>query len=159
MMRRCISTFLITGLLFSQLAAFPHVHGGGSAAEQQRHDATPHFHYHWNSHKDCGEVHFHSTRLAVSHLRSDGKSQREPLSEGLTSASHDADAIFVQIHPGTPPKTSQIESAIAQLAVFARFFDQPIGIELGIHSPLPWHPPDEIGDESDIYLTLRNLRL
>ena len=26
MMRRCISTFLITGLLFSQLAAFPHVH-------------------------------------------------------------------------------------------------------------------------------------
>lgn len=155
MFRRCISLLVIAGLFASQLAAVPHAHGGLSDAEQQRHDATPHFHANWLGHGDHG--HSHGGHRHEPAEQANG----QPLSTEIGGPDHDASAIFVPIQSAAPVTASQQESAAAawQLAALVPASDGLSDIGPSLGSTPPWHPPDEVLDGSDTYLTLRNLRI
>lgn len=168
MFRRCISLLVIMGLFASQLAAIPHAHAGISAADQQRHDATPHFHGDWFHHGDHTHGHSHGERkhAPTEPPKEEGSepgenSDGQPLSDGLGGPGHDTSAIFVPIRAGALSTAREQESAASawQLAAMV-----PANDGLGDNWPSPcstprWHPPDEVLDASDTYLTLRNLRI
>lgn len=168
MFRRCISLLVIMGLFASQLAAIPHAHAGNSAEEQQKHDATPHFHSEWfrsghdHGHSHDGHSHSHDGQHAEKNTpQPAGDSEDQPLSDGLNGTDHDANAVFVPLHAGAPSTTSQnvskaAASQIAATAVLTEVFGDAWP---SVSSTPPLHPPDAVQDGSDIYLTLRNLRI
>jgi hypothetical protein len=169
MFRRCVSLLVIAGFLASQLAVIPHTHGAASAEEQREHDATPHCHighaHHGHSHAHCGHTHAHShpgkpTEESVT--GSPDESANQPLGAGRCGAEHDASAIFVSgqactASPASPRDQGPLTWQTAPLAALPGWLGQLAG---GVPSSAPrWHPPDEVSDASDIYLTLRTLRI
>lgn len=168
MFRRCISLLVIVGLFASQLAAIPHAHAGNSAEEQQKHDATPHFHSKWfggghdHGHPHGGRSHSHvGERKEKPASESAGDSKDQPLSDGLNGNDHDANAVYVPLHAGAPSTNSQNESkaAASQIAATAVLTEVLRDAWPTVSSTPPLHPPGAVQDGSDIYLTLRNLRI
>ncbi len=173
MLRRYVSLLVIMGLFASQLAAMPHAHAGATTVERQKHDSTPHFHLHWfedgHDHAHCSGGHKHShDSLHDEPLHGDspaqeptGDSQAQPLSNGLSSASHDANAIFVPVCANAFSVTSQDASPTTalQFVTIATLVNLLEDAWSCMRSTRPVHPPDAAKDGSDIYLTLRNLRI
>ena len=169
MIRRCVSLLVILGMLASQLVAIPHAHAGHSAADQQKHDATPHFHTGPHRHGDHEHApangghghddHGPSTESASESQPRDPSNDLPPVPSG--GSGHDADAVFVPASSGPLSSSTSHESAesTSQLAADV----PPIGSHGGawplLRSAPMWHPPDAVQDGSDTYLTLRNLRL
>lgn len=160
MVRRCISLLVVAGILAGQLATIPHAHARLSAAEQKRHDATPHFHSHRarHAHHGHGHQHRHAPKVPRREL------QQRPLQVAGDSTDspveadgHESSAFFV---PVSAPSTAQ-----KGLGAFAnpKASSTPatgillVASQLKLASP-PWHPPDEVLDGSNLYLTLRTLR-
>jgi hypothetical protein len=169
MLRRYVSLVVIVGFLAGQLAVMPHAHGTGSASDQQKHAATPHFHGKWFGH--AGHDHGHSHRgYTHSHHRQRNEGRTTPsiddsraqlLGVGLSGADHDADAVFLPAQAGPVLRTSHLDQAasawqLAALAVLPAWLGD-CQTRLGIRTP--WHPPDEVLDASGSYLILRNLRI
>lgn len=161
MFRRCLSLLVIAGLLASQLAVIPHVHGSATPEEQQKHNATPHIHCAWLGHS--GHDHSHSGKghsHPGSHHDEGAKpatddSDGHPLAIGLSGADHDTDAIFVSDQAATASRQVSAWQPAALAPLFTGINDLR-----SRQSPSPrWHPPDEVLDASDTYLTLRNLRI
>jgi hypothetical protein len=175
-MRRCIVISVILGHFASQLAAVPHAHAGLSADERERHDAVPHFHCDWlggGQHEsdhgghDHGQHdhggHDHSHRGHKHHDEPAGvpqESTEQIPADGLGSCDHDATAICCPVH-ATRITVSQPQGDEAlELAPLAA----PIGgvladCYLNGWTPDLGRPPDETLDGSNLYLTLRNLRI
>lgn len=161
MFRRCVTFLVIAGFLASQLAAIPHAHGVASAKEQQKHDATPHFHYEWFGHAghDHGHSHPGQRHGLGQEAPSSDNSDGQPLGIGLSGAAHDSDAVFVPRQAVFAASSKDRVVAAWQLAALVALHDF-LGDHKWIPNPSPrWHPPDQILDASDTYLTLRNLRL
>jgi hypothetical protein len=161
MFRRCVSFLVIVGLLASQLAAIPHAHGAMSAEEQQKHDTTPHVHFfahgkHCHSHSHAhGHCHCHQSDKAQPASKS--PNPRQPTRDGFD---HDQTAIYLGAAEQltlASNSTSMVPVAIADLpsTVDATIY----GFEGASVLSLPWHPPDEVADDSQAYLTLRTLRI
>lgn len=167
MFRRCVSLLVIAGFIASQLAAIPHAHGAASAEQQREHDATPHFHWGWLGHADddhghsnSGHGHSHPGQeiSGGSEPPSDG-SEGQPLGTGLSSSDHDADAFFI---PKQAASASSAKNQLVSAWQFAALAPPPdwIGdLQASEQLSVRWHPPDEVLDGSDRYLTLRNLRI
>ncbi|WP_425619023.1 hypothetical protein NA78x_002752 [Anatilimnocola sp. NA78] len=152
----------------SQLAAVPHAHGATSLEEQQNHDATPHFHWfghcqhcHSDSHSHShahGEHGHHHHESPSEHEDSD---RQTPCPAGK-AVDHDADAIYL-VGGGTHSTLGSISQVPStQVLLFA--LQTPVatsicGIEAKEVRGLPWRPPDQVLDGSEIYLTLRTLRI
>ena len=167
MFRRCTSVFVMIGLLASNLAAVPHAHAGMSAADQKRHDATPHFHGHRHHHADDGhshahEGHHHPHRGGVASFNRAAKpAKRHSVSDDFSVAEHVATAIIVPAQNGAVTTDSRVNHKLSP--------PQPLFVGQLQAALLPapwrersitcWHPPDKVRDASDTYLTLRNLRL
>ena len=168
MFRRAVSLLVIAGLIVGQLAAIPHAHGAMSAEEQREHDATPHFHNRWlghphhdHAHPHGGHSHSHSAKVHPKHSKpASDDSSTQPLGLVPSGSAHDADAIYLP-HAGAPSMTSHKVTIAWALQVgkltplaFCFAVSQAKGEDY-----LRWHPPDEVQDASDYYLTLRNLRI
>jgi hypothetical protein len=163
MIRRCITLLVIVGLCVSQLAAVPHAHAGNSENEQQKHNANPHFHWSWWSHEHHGHDHLHGGH----HHKHDGpsepgkKSPSPALPERPNNPGHDATAIYC---PGNAtavsvePQHVATLSLLLGLASFALCQPDPV-VELHDGGLDRGRPPDKVLDDSNIYLTLRNLRI
>jgi hypothetical protein len=167
MFRGCISVFVIAGLFASQLAAVPHAHGGSSSEDRHEHDVKPHFHCKWLSaghgvHEHGGKAHSHAAPTpepVPTNCESDSGDSLP--SVGVRTTHHDANAVYVpsQVASGPPTNLTQGITSAGQVAFC---FPSPVG-HSGLSSiarPTPcWHPPDEVLDASNTYLTLRNLRI
>ncbi len=169
MFRRGVSFLVLVGFLASQLAVMPHAHGSATPEEQQKHDAAPHFHCAWLGHSDHDHHHGHSSaghghsHHATQHegglKSSTDSSDGQSLTSGLRGADHDADAIFVSEQAATASRsTDQLVSAW-QLVGSAPLPTCLGDVQSGLGPSPRWHPPDEVLDASDTYLTLRNLRI
>ena len=164
MFRRCVSLLMIAGMFASQLAAIPHAHGATSREEQRKHDATPHFHWFGN----CQHCHSHSHSHAHGkndHHRHEtasehDKSDRETPPDG-NSLDHDADALYLGGGTNcTMVSSTQVSSARILLTTLQVPVATSIcGIEAKEVRGLSWRPPDQVIDGSEIYLTLRTLRI
>lgn len=162
MFRKCLNSLLILGYLASQLAAIPHAHGEMTAAEQQAHAATPHFHCH-----GMGHSHTHSHECQHDHQgpTKPGKDDdQRPTSITVSTDSgfnHDADAVFL------PSGTSVVVSSLPDDLLLATSLDVA-SINIVSLSEIPtdhssgrtWgHTSDCLTDHSDLYLALRQLRI
>ena len=150
------------GLFASQLASIPHAHAGNSTEEQQKHDATPHFHC-----RSLGQDHHESDHSQGRHSHQDDghsepakNSHHQPLSDGLRDAGHDATAVYC---PGNATSASVGQQhgsylwLLSGLGILA--ICQSLQPELSC-GPFGWgRPPDKVLDDSNIYLTLRHLRI
>jgi len=163
MFRRCVSLLMIVGMFASQLAAVPHSHGATSLEEQQKHDATPHFHWfgycqHCHSHSHAHGKHDHHHHESPSeHEDSD---RETPRPDG-NSLDHDADAIYLG---GGTNCTMGSSTQVSSTRFLLTALQVPVatsicGIEAKEVRGLPWRPPDQVLDGSEIYLTLRTLRI
>lgn len=172
MFRRCVSLCVLAVFLASQLAAVPHAHGATSPEEQQKHSATPHFHCEWfgdtdhdHDHSHGGHSHSHAGQQQEDcpKPKSDDSQDRQPQGTGLSGTDHDADAIFVFVsgQACTASTTSYKDLAASawQLVALARLPDCLSDLQARLSPSFRGHPPDEVLDDSDIYLTLRNLRI
>ena len=153
MFRRCISFLVIAGLFVSQLAAVPHAHAGISAKDQQRHDATPHFHCHWHCHGE--HAHGHSHAPGEQSQSTDGESQVN----GVGGQHHNATAIFAPLQVSDAASTSHKGSVTSTSELAPLPTVDAADCWLSVCSTPRWHPPDKTQDASDTYLTLRNLRI
>jgi hypothetical protein len=150
---------VIVGLFASQLASVPHAHAGISAEEQQKHDATPHFHCTWLSHAHHEHGHSHDGH-SHHHDRPAEPAERTTLPDGLNGVGHDATAVYC---PGRVLAASVVQqdsllSLLSDLGTLALSQPpaelRPCGGMFGRR-----RPPDEAVDGSNIYLKLRNLRI
>lgn len=161
MLRRCVSLLVIAGFLSSQLASIPHAHGFASPDEQKSHNATPHFHCkqsnsteHTHDHSPLGHRHDHASK-SQSH-----ESGTEPADNRIGLLDHDASAIFMLAGTPTFSRSNLLELTNTwHLALFAQLPAFQCDISGNPTDSPEWHPPDEVLDESGIYLTLRNLRI
>jgi hypothetical protein len=167
MLRHFISLLAILGLFASQLAALPHAHAGMSPDEQQKHDATPHFHCRWLEHDHHGHRHGHDHHR---HGHSHGDHSHHPeqpspspnpstLPEGRNE--HDATAVYC---PGSATAASVAPQSVSLRSLFRHLVDFPsyqffTRLEPGDERFARGRPPDKILDGSNLYLTLRNLRI
>lgn len=156
--RRCVYLFAIVGMLAGQVAAVPHAHGGLTSDEQREHDATPHFHRHGahprHDHARDGHHHRHFVRP------SEGASQQRPL--GTNQREHEATAIDCgwQVLAASPaqPQTWSTTKLVTwgttpQCNPLAPYF------LMNENEFIAGRPPDRVLDRSNLYLTLRNLRI
>lgn len=168
MFRRCVSILVIAGLLVSHLAAMPHAHGVVSGAEQERHDATPHFHCNWFS---GSHSHSHGHSHSHDHSHSEDRHNHEPSDgnaespEGLQDrdlggGEHDTDAIYVaQITASLDAKGgSRANESPSHIAAALPHQTDCSDAEQAA-TRLIWRPPDKVCDESNLYLTIRQLRI
>lgn len=152
--RRCVFLIAIVGLLASQLAAVPHAHGGLTIDEQREHDATPHFHshgfHHRHDHTPGGHRHRHFVQPSEGrpHQRPDRIPQRE----------HDATAIDCRWQVLA---VSQTWSTTKLVTWGTTLNDYPLAnCSFASESEfIAGRPPDQVLDRSNLYLTLRNLRI
>lgn len=167
MFRGCISVFVIAGLFASQLAAVPHAHGGSSAEDRHEHDAKPHFHCNWLSaghdvHEHGGKAHSHATPAPVRvPVGSESNSDDSLPPEAGWNTDHDANAVYV-LNQAAPGPTTNSTQGIASAGQLAFCFPPTVwhsSLSFVARSVPCWHPPDEVLDASDAYLTLRNLRI
>jgi hypothetical protein len=162
-MRCWISIIAILGQFAIQLASVPHCHAGMSLAEQQKHDAVPHFHCqrlahshghrHGQSHDDCRH----------RHQPSADRANHATLRDGGNTDGHDADAIYC---PGSSMAVSDGQHHVTNLSLLtgagtlapcqllAKSDSSGDGFGRGQPSDR-----EQVFDGSDIYLTTRNLRL
>jgi hypothetical protein len=167
MFQRCVSLLLILGLLASQLATVPHAHGAIPAEDQREHDAAPHFHCDWlgqaeHDHNHEHHSHHHShfgQRPADESSRSSDDSDGQLLGT-VTGADHDANAVFVAKQTYIVSRTIHKDPASACQFVVLATLPNCLSDSRAIFDPFAlWHPPDKVLDGSEIYLTLRNLRI
>ncbi len=159
MLRRCIFLFLIGGLFVSPMATIPHAHAGMSDSEQQEHDATPHIHSHPHGHHDHG-----AGNSGHHHLGLDERPQSENESKpaGIYGErKHHDDAIFICVQPFALELKSKVEQNTPQspFASLVTIIESRIAAWPPPRIEPPWQTPDAIKDGSEIYLTLRNLRI
>ncbi len=166
MFRRCVSVLLIAGFLASQLAVIPHAHRAASAAERQRHNATPHFHCEWfghaghnHGHSHPGHGHSHPGPQHEGTKPASDNSGGQPLGTGLSGVDHDTDAIFLPSQAAVVSNVKVQVVAAWELALLARIPDWLSDLQASPGPLIQWHPPDAVLDDSDSYLTLRNLRI
>lgn len=161
MFRRCLSLCLIAGFFASQLAGVPHAHGAVSGETQ--HAAKPHFHfgcdhYHGHSHSGCRHSHDGQPNQNASESRHEAGSRS--LAIGLPSEEHDADAIFVGEHTAVIAASKvKIDTAAHSIVAFAPLAASLDPCGLIAQTSRTLRPPDQVLDDSDTYLTLRNLRI
>lgn len=167
MFRMCVVLSLILGLAAGQLAAMPHAHGYSEALQQQ-HDVTPHFHFAWfevpsHNHGHSHSKHHHGHSHSGHHhaiLAPAIVERHEPTSSNAIYAiQHDADAVYVS---GLVLATGPAEGSVPQDWAFIA--TTPVYFTLedlhAVLQPAPrWHPPDKVQDDSNIYLTMQNLRI
>lgn len=159
MFRRMVAILVALGLLASHLAAIPHAHGGMSAAEQKRHDATPHFHSHGPGHAHHGRRHDHrhSPKSHKTHLP---QLPAEVAGEGalspVTVESHDSSTVFVPV--SATSSAQKVASVTADTGTWTSAPCELLAASQVKWASAPWHPPDEVLDGSKLYLTLRTLR-
>lgn len=165
MFRRSVSVLVIAGFLANQLAVIPHAHGAASTDEQQKHNATPHLHCEWHDHAvydhaDHDHGHSHSGNGHKGNAKpSSNDSEGPSLAIGLCGVDHDIDVIMVSIQATTASRSqNQVVSewqfaALAPLPTCLGEFQSSFG------QSTRWVSPDKVLDGSDIYLTLRNLRI
>jgi len=159
MLRRCISLLVIIGLFANQLASVPHAHAGISAEEQQKHDATPHFHWTWRSHHhDEGG---HSRDGHSHHHDRPSEPAKEPtLPDGQNGVGHDATAVYCPGSVAAAPVVQQQVLYLSLLSAVGTLSLCPPPAELGRGAGFgQGRPPDKVLDGSNIYLKLRNLRI
>jgi hypothetical protein len=154
MFRRFVSLLVIAGMFASQLAAIPHAHGEMSREEQQKHSATPHVHVF--GHCQHCHSHCHSNGHSHHHENEPESGPPQPAGDGYN---HDSTTIYlgdsanlattVGIASVTPTTVLDLPSSFAPTT---------FGFDGSNVPALPWHPPDEVADDSEIYLTLRTLR-
>lgn len=177
MFRSIVAISLIAGLLAGQLAARPHAHGYSTPLQQQQHDVTPHFHFAWfgtpshdhgHSHSKHHHHHGHShSHHGHSHYKRSQpviasnivEPQKQPTGNNIDAIQHDADAVYLTgLVLATVPTESSIPQDWAFIATTPVFFT--LEDLLAVLQPAPrWHPPDKMLDDSNIYLTTRNLRI
>lgn len=168
MFRHLICLVTAAGFIASDMAIIPHAHGSGSQ-DNQRGQATPHFHCAWSEHDDHAHDHNHGghrhshaghkheRNLNPPHVESTSQSR----ADGLWGDDHDANAIYL---PGQICAVSQSCSKHS-LALVVQFWGSatlPVACseeQGGGCSSSRWRPPDKVLDLSDTYLTLRNLRI
>ena len=156
--RCCVYLLAIFGMLTSQLVAVPHAHGGLTIDAQREHDATPHFHsrrfHRRHDHTPDGDSHRHfvDPSEGAPHQRPDAIPQRE----------HDATAIDCG--------SQVIAASAAQLQTWSttRLVTWGTILQIDLFAPyklaneckfISGPPPDQVLDRSNLYLTLRNLRI
>jgi len=162
---------MIVGLFASHLAAVPHAHGRVSAAEQRQHDSTPHFHLDWlfGAEHEHGNKHRHGEQGHSAHDHGHSHGQHDSIppegsdgqlpSNSSHGSDHDAGAIYL-VHAGQVPIPNQVSTELAsQFAGTVPDFEYLATMWPILFSLAHWHPPDGVLDASDIYLTLRNLRI
>ena len=162
MFRKCLNSLLILGYLASQLAAIPHAHGGMSAAEQQEHAATPHFHCHGTGHShththECQHDHQGPTKAGI-----DG--EKKPVATSTFTASgfnHDADAVFlpsgISVVVSSQPDNLLLATSLGVASInIVSLLEIPPDNSSGRTCG---HISDCLTDNSDLYLTLRQLRI
>lgn len=162
MFRRCISILVIIGLCASQLAVVPHAHAGITAEQQQKHDATPHFHCNWFGHDHHGHDHSHGDRgHKHEHPSKPAKgSTDKPLPDGVASVDHDANAVYVPTPANAVAAGKQQDLPTSSLIWAALCVCQGANPTTDSDEVSPnWRPPDAVMDGSGTYLTLRNLRI
>ena len=171
MFRGCLCALTIVGLLAGQAVTIPHAHGAVSADEQRRHDATPHVH--WNSpkhsHAHSGHGHCHSghghvhspNREGANSVRGRAADAQDTLPQqaSLSGKEHDSDAVFVWPIQSGRRSTSSDNVEIASWHLLAAATESPTDVMRNAAPRPQTHPPDEVADASDIYLTLRMLRI
>lgn len=159
MFRRCVSLLMIVGMFASQLAAIPHAHGATSREEQRKHDATPHFHWfgHCHSHTHGKHDHHHQQDQTSKNDTSDRQTPRP----AGTDSDHDADAVYLASGTScTLDSGAQVSSVrILLFALQVPVAPSNCGIDGKAVRGLPLRPPDQVLDGSEIYLTLRTLRI
>jgi len=164
MFQRCVSLLVLAGFLASQLAAMPHAHGVDDG-EQRDLSTKRHFHWAWfvDVHGDHDHTHLSHRHTHAGHGCSyDAPQESEAAQTGLvvgqwTCGDHDFDAVFVpEPTVGTSPQHDPQAWQLASIVALPEELGQLVSAG---ERPVPWHPPDEILDASDTYLTLRMLRL
>lgn len=171
----CVVLLSILGLAASQLAAMPHEHGYSTALQQQ-HDVTPHFHFAWfeappHNHGHSHSKHHHHGHSHARHGHSHSRPSQAILapaiferheqssSNAIHAVQHDADTVYVSgLVLATVPADSSVLQDWAFIATTPVFFT--LDDLLAVLKPAPrWHPPDKMQDDSNIYLTMQNLRI
>ena len=158
MLRRCLSLLLILGMIASPLAAMPHAHADMSSAEKVEHDQKPHLHSHSHGHQ-----HHHGHDAPNEESDTSANSNKPPCEEGNDDGKLDYffGSICFGIQAEALFKVNQVDDIQAKtlpaaaISLLEGRLTPPTVIA---PSPL-WQPPDAVLDESDIYLTLRNLRV
>lgn len=174
MVRNCIVLLLIAGLAASHLAVMPHAHEDATAEQQKQHDATPHFHLTWlgapahshshGGHHHDGHSHVHQGHSHHSHSHSGQVSESQsdaaqPTGNGISMPEHDADAVSTSV---LALNTTRVESTMPPGWTFTAPLPSFLTLEdlVVVLQPSPrWHPPDKVQDDSEIYLTMQNLRI
>jgi hypothetical protein len=154
MFQRCVLLLILVGFLASQLASIPHVHG---AAEPRGHHATPHFHW-----KKVGHSHHHGhSHAGNSHQhRHAAHCQEVPADTGLINHSeHEADAIYVPGLGTVTPNKRELSTVTYHFAVIEITSHWFVNLPTNFEADARWHPPDKAWDVSNLYLTLRKLRI
>jgi hypothetical protein len=160
---RCLAILAVLGLLASQLAAMPHGHAGMTSEGEQRHNATPHFHFgshadHAHGHSHHGHSQPHPTPLDSANL-ADDLGDQQPF-DGSQESDHDHDAIYVsELDITNSNSAPRVTGAELSGVVTDCAFVWTIELYLCQNSSQQWHPPDKVLDASETFLTLRNLRI
>lgn len=164
MFRRFVSLLVIAGYAISHLAVVPHAHGSASDGDQQRLHSAPHFHLAWFSggHSHAGDTathdhsheHSHASPAEAAALADDAKKR------GHIGSPPDADAVFV---PQATIAADQRELQSAGNVALSDIYGlHPAVAEVTGRDGVQfwrWRPPDRVDDGSQLYLTLRTLRI
>lgn len=170
MFRRCISLLVILGHFASLLASVPHAHAGFSADEHHQHNAVPHIHCDWFSggrpeadhgeHNHGGHAHSHRGHKQNEPAGTPPESSEQVPANGVGSCDHNATAIFCPVHATRTTHSQPQGDGALQLAPIAAPIDGVLAdCDLNAWTPDRGRPPDESLDGSNLYLTLRNLRI
>lgn len=164
MFRRSVSFLVIAGLLASQLVSTAHAHGAATLEQQREHNATPHFHCHLHDHGNHSHGEFHVEGRHQHAVPSQVQQKSASVdTNGLLRSDgddHDGDAIYVPHADALKPSTAtgQAPCPFAAQSVTPSAFCACAPWS-GPHLSPYLHPPDEVLDASETFLTLRNLRL
>ncbi len=162
MFRRLVSLLVLAAYTVSYLAVVPHAHASAADGEQQRLESAPHIHLEWftggHSHSPAStEPHTHEAQTC-SHAAPPAGT--EPNEHGRVDSPHGADAVFV---PHANIASSRELKPIDAAQLSAAWHDgSTTAIVLAQNPSLQfwmWRPPDKVQDDSELYLSLRTLRI